>query len=362
MVVENRVEMDLKHFMCKLNSEGFMWHLKGYRGCDNAVHPLNGTSNYCLSITGYTVANVTIDSAAYIIARFIRRVIDRIIEHVICCFIGHVVHAVAGCVVASVVCWLFVCAEARWLQHRLSHRPVLWRSRVAHETEERGAVPNALGHAGGEEPPTWMAELIENQHEEDGDSVGYQELQHQQRGADELVEVCFVDVPQQEQGGVLHKTHHVVHGHAIPVLGLIDQVWVVEFHLHSRPAEHVDAGVEEGEQAKHDGGSHPGQSLLDILRERRVAQPEQDPRVEEENEEVKQNHRQDPQLQHRAEQNQNHHTGGDLKASPQENAQISHGPDINLIVIILDLNGQDVAAKRSVHNGQEGDHHQCAWH
>lgn len=207
-----------------------------------------------------------------------------------------------------------------------------------------------------------MTELVEDQHEEDADGVGYQQLQHQQRGADELVEVCFIDVPQQKQRGVLHKTQHVVHSHAVPVLGLIDEVRVVEFHLHSWPAEHVDAGVEEGEQAKHDGGSHPGQSLLYILRERRVALPEQDPGVEGEHQEVKQNHRQDPELQHRAEQNQNHHTSGDLKAPPQENAQISHGPDVHFVVVIFDLNGQDVAAQRSVHNRQEGDHHQCAWY
>ena len=206
-----------------------------------------------------------------------------------------------------------------------------------------------------------MTELVEDQHEEDGDGVGHQQLQHQQRGADELVEVCFVDVPQQEQWGVLHEAHHVVHSHAIPVLGLIDEVRVVQFHLHGRPAEHVDAGIEEGEQAEHDGGSHPGQSLLDVFREWRVALPEQDPGVEEENQEVEQNHRQDPELQHRAEQNQNHHTSGDLEASPQENAQVGHGPDVHFIVVIFDFNGQDVAAQSSVHNRQEGDHHQCAW-
>lgn len=207
-----------------------------------------------------------------------------------------------------------------------------------------------------------MAELVEDQHEEDADGIGDQQLQHQQGGADELVEVRFIDVPQQKQRGVLHKTQHVVHGHAIPVLGLIDEVRVTELHLHSWPAEHVDAGVEEGEQAKHDGGSHPGQSLFYVLRERRVAQPEQDPGVEEEHQEVQQNHRQHPELQHRAEQNQDHHTCGDLKASPQENAQVRRGPDVHFIVVVFDLNGQDVAAQRSVHNGQEGDHHQCAWH
>ena len=207
------------------------------------------------------------------------------------------------------------------------------------------------GHAGGEQHATRVAELIEDQHEEDADGVGHQQLQNQQRRADQLVEVRSVDVPQQEQRGILPKTQHIIHSHAIPVLGLVDEIWVVELHLHGRPAEHVDASVEEGKQAEHDGGAHPGQSLLDVLGEGRVAQPEQDPRVEKEDQEVEQNHRQDPELQHGAEQNQHCHAGGNLKAPPQENAQIGHGPDVNFVVIIFNLNCQDVAAQRSVHNG-----------
>lgn len=206
-----------------------------------------------------------------------------------------------------------------------------------------------------------MTELVEDQHEEDGYSVGYQQVQHQQRSTDELVEVCFIDVPQQKQRGVLHKTQHVVHRHAIPVLGLIDEVRVIEFHLHSGPAEHVDASIQEGEQTKHNGGPHPGQSFFYILREWWVALPEQDPGVEEENKEVHQNHRQDPELQHWAEQNQDDDSGGDFKTPPQENAQVGKGPDVHFIVVIFDFNGQDVAAQRSINNREEGDHHECAW-
>jgi len=206
-----------------------------------------------------------------------------------------------------------------------------------------------------------MTKLVEDQHEEDGDGVGDQQLQHQQRGTEELVEVRFIEVPEQKQRGVLHKADQVVGGHAIPVLGLIDEVGVTELHLHGGPAEHVDAGVEEGEHAKHDGGSHPGQRFFYILGERGVAVPKQDPRVEEEHQEVEQNHRQDPELQHGAEQNQNHHARGDLKAPPQENAQIRRGAHVHFIVVVFDLDGQDVAAQRPVDDGQEGDHHQSAW-
>lgn len=205
-----------------------------------------------------------------------------------------------------------------------------------------------------------MAELVEDQHEEDGDGVGQQQLQHQQWGKDELVEVCFEDVPQEKQWGILHKAHHVVHSHAIPVLGLVDEVRVVQLHLHGRPAEHVDACVEQSKQAQHDGGPHPSESLLYVFRERWVTLPEQDPGVEEENHEVQENHRKDPELQNGAEENQDHHTCGDLEASPQEDAEVSHGLDVHLIVIVFDLNGHDVAAQSSVHNRQKGDHHQCA--
>lgn len=312
-----------------------------------------------LNGAGYTVSNVAIYSTSYVAVHFIRRVEGGVIEHVIRRVVRHVVCAVAGCVVGPLCGWLF---WRRWGRGLLHHGPVLWRARAAHQAEKWGAIPKALGHAGGEEPPTWVAELVEDQHEKDGDGVGYQQLQHQQRGTDELVDVCFIDVPEQEQRGIFHKTQHVVHGHAIPVLGLVDEVWVTEFHLHGRPAEHVDASVEEREHAKHDGGSHSGQSFFYILRERGVALPEQDPGVEEENEEVQQNHGQDPKLEHRTEQDQNHNASGDLKASPQEYANISHRPDVHFIVIIFDLDGQYVAAQGSIHNGQEGDHHQCAWH
>lgn len=289
-------------------------------------------------------ANVTIDSISYVAAWLI----DCIVEHVISCIIRQVVDSVTGRVGGSAAA-LILCGDPR-IQGRLGCQSVRWWVGVTNETEERGTVPETLSHAGGEKPSTRVTELIEDQHEEDGDGVGHQQLQNQQWRADQLVEVSFIDVPQQKQRGILHKTQHIIHSHAIPVLGFVDEIWVVELHLHGWPAEHVDASVEEGEQAEHDGGSHPGQSLLDVLREGRVAQPEQDPGVEKEDQEVEQNHRQDPELQHRAEQNQDRHAGGNLKAPPQENAQIRHGPDVNFIVIIFDLNGQDVAPQRSVHN------------
>lgn len=88
--------------------------------------------------------------------------------------------------------------------------------------------------------------------------------------------------------------------------------------------------------------------------------PKEDPGVEEENQEVQQNHGQDPELKHRAEQNQDYYTRGDLKAPPKKNAHIRHGLDVHFIVIIFQLDGQDVAAQSSVHNGEKGDDHQCS--
>lgn len=205
-----------------------------------------------------------------------------------------------------------------------------------------------------------MAELVEDQHEEDADGVGHQQLQHQQRRVDEAVEFCSVDVPHEQQQGVLGEAQHVVHGHAEPVLRLVDEVGVVEFHLHAGPAEHVDAGVEEGEHDEDGGGAHLGQGLFDVFGEGRVAPPEQDPGAEEENQEVDENDGQDPELQHGGEEDQHGHAGGDLKAPPQEDAEVGHGPDVHLVVVVLDLDGQDVAAQRSVHDGQQGDHHQRA--
>lgn len=301
-------------------------------------------------------ANVTIGSLSYVPAWVIDCIVEIFVSRIIRQLIGGAKGRVGGPAAAA----LLPCGDPR-IQGRPSGQPVWWWVGVTSQTEERGTVPETPGHAGGEKLTTRVTELIEDQHEEDADGVGQQQLQNQQRRADQLIEVGFIDVPQQKQRGVLHKTQHIIDSHAIPVLGFVDEIWVVELHLHGWPAEHVDASVEEGEQAEHDGGSHPGQSLLDVLGEGRVAQPEQDPGVEKEHQEVEQNHRQDPELQHRAEENEDRHTGGDLKAPPQENAQISHGPDVHLIVIIFDLNGQDVAPQRSVHNRQEGDHHQCAW-
>lgn len=307
------------------------------------------------------MANVAVDLILHVIACFIGRVIYCVVEHVVCGLIGHVLRDVAGAVVGSVVTLLSVLSGAPLLRGRLAHGPAPRRIGAARQAEQRGAVPQALRHAGREELPARVAELVEDQHEKDADGVGYQQLHHQQRGADEIVEVCSVDVPHEEQQGVLHKPQHVVHGHAEPVLRLVDEVGVVEFHLHARPAEHVDAGVQEGEHEEHGGGAHLGQSLFYVFGDWRVAPPEQDPGVEEENQEVEHDDGQDPELQHGREQNQDGHARGDLKAPPQENAQVGDGPDVHLVVVVLDLDGQDVAAQRSVHDRQEGDHHQRAW-
>lgn len=154
-------------------------------------------------------ANVTIESVSHIAAR----VIDGIVEHVVRRIVRQVVSGAGGRVAAAA---LLLCAGPR-VQGRLGRQPARWWVGVTNQTEERGTVPETAGHAGGEQRSARVTELIEDQHEEDADGVGHQQLQNQQWRADQLVEVGFIDVPQQEQRGVLHKTQHIIHSHAIPV-------------------------------------------------------------------------------------------------------------------------------------------------
>lgn len=51
-------------------------------------------------------------------------------------------------------------------------------------------------------------------------------------------------IPQEQEDGVLDESRHVVNEQAVPVLGLADELRIVDFQLNSWPAEHVDAGIE----------------------------------------------------------------------------------------------------------------------
>lgn len=151
---------------------------------------------------------------------------------------------------------------------------------LANKVEELETGQQSFGNAGGEKLFARVAELVEHQHEEDAHAVTYQELQDQHWGADIQVEVCSINVPHQQEEGVLHQPHDVVHGHAVPVLGFANQVGVTELHLHCRPAEHVNASVQEREKAQDDGSAHPAQFLLYVLRKWGLAKPEENPWVE----------------------------------------------------------------------------------
>lgn len=151
---------------------------------------------------------------------------------------------------------------------------------LANKVEDLETGQQSFSNAGGEKLFARVAELVEHEHEEDAHAVTYQELQNQHWGTDIEVEVCSVNVPHEQEEGVLHHSHDVVHGHAVPVLGFADQVRVAELHLHRRPAEHVNASVQEREKAQDDGSAHPAKFLLYVLRKWRLALPELNPWVE----------------------------------------------------------------------------------
>lgn len=181
-----------------------MWHFKNKKNC------LNSPSEWHSSIVAWSMtANVTINSISYIAAW----VIDRIVEHIVSCIIRQVADGATGRVAAAA---LLLSGDPP-LQGRLGCQPIRWWVGVTNQTEERGTVPETPGHAGGEKYSARVTELIEDQHEEDADGVGHQQLQNQQWRADQLVEVGFIDVPQQKQWGILHETQHIIHSHAIPV-------------------------------------------------------------------------------------------------------------------------------------------------
>lgn len=56
-----------------------------------------------------------------------------------------------------------------------------------------------------------MEELIEHEHEKNGCAVPNEELQNQQRRTHIHVDVGLEKIPQEEEGGILNESHHVVH-------------------------------------------------------------------------------------------------------------------------------------------------------
>lgn len=89
-----------------------------------------------------------------------------------------------------------------------------------------------------------MEELIEHKHKEDGCAVANEQLQNQQRCTHVHIDVGLVKIPHEEEDGILNESQHVVREQPVPVLGLADEVRVVEFQLHGRPAKHIDPGIQ----------------------------------------------------------------------------------------------------------------------
>lgn len=78
-----------------------------------------------------------------------------------------------------------------------------------------------------------MEKLIEHKHEENASAVPNKQLQDQQRRTHIHVYVSFKKIPQEQEDGVLDESRHVVNEQAVPVLGLADELRIVDFQLNS---------------------------------------------------------------------------------------------------------------------------------
>ena len=219
----------------------------------------------------------------------------------------------------------------------------------------------AVVHVVLEEASAGVAELVEEQHEEHGQAVADQQLDGQQRRAHVLVEVRFVEVPERDEDEVLDEASAVVHGQAAPALLPLDELSVGEVQLHRRPAEDVDAGVEQREHAQHHRGAQLGEVLLHILSQRAFPGPELSPGEEEEEEQVHHPDEDHPVCERRAEEDQSGDPGGDLQPSPHDHAHVGRGAQPHLVVVVPDLDGEDAAHQGPVYDGDQGDDHQSAW-
>lgn len=216
----------------------------------------------------------------------------------------------------------------------------------------------AVVHVVLEEPPARVAELVEEQHEEDRQAVADEQLHGQQRSAHVLVEVRLEEVPQRDERQVLGEAAAVVRRQPAPALLALDELAVRQVQLHRRPAEDVDAGVEQREHDQHHHRAQLGEVLLHVLRQRALLGPELGPGEEEEEEQVGHAHQDDPVLERRAEQDQGGDARGDLQAAPHDHAQVSFGPQPHLVVVVADLDGQGAAHQGAVYDGDQGDDHQ----
>lgn len=209
-----------------------------------------------------------------------------------------------------------------------------------------------------EEVSAGVAELVEEQHEEHSQAVADQQLDAQVLAAHVLVEVRLEEVPERDEDGVLHKASAVVHGQAAPVLLPLDELPMGQVQLHRRPAEDVDAGVEQREHTQHHRGAQLGEVLLHVLRQRAFPGPELSPGEEEEKEQVDDADQDDPVGERRGEEDQAGDSGGDLQASPHDHAQVGKRAQPQLVVVVSDLDGQDAAHESPVCDGDQGDAHQ----
>ncbi len=209
-----------------------------------------------------------------------------------------------------------------------------------------------------EEASAGVAELVEEQHEEHGQAVADQQLDSQQRRAYVLVEVRLEEVPERDEEEVLHKASTIVHGQAAPALLPLDELSVGEVQLHCRPAEDVDAGVEQREHAQHHRGAQLREVFLHVLRQRAFPGPELSPGEEEEEEQVDHADKDHPVRERRAEEDQGGDPGGDLQPSPHNHAQVGCGAQSHLVVVVSDLDGENAAHKSPVYDGDQGDDHQ----
>lgn len=209
-----------------------------------------------------------------------------------------------------------------------------------------------------EEASTGVEELVEEQHEEHGQAVADQQLDAQQWGTHVLIEVRLEEVPERDEAKVLHKASAVVDGQAVPALLPLQEFSMAEVQLHRRPAEDVDAGVEQREHAQHHRGAQLGKVFLHVFRQRAFPDPELGPGQEEEEEQVSHSDEDHPVRERGAEENQSRDPRSDLQASPHDHAQVGRRTQPHLVVVVSDLDGQDAAHKSPVCDGDQGDDHQ----
>lgn len=139
-----------------------------------------------------------------------------------------------------------------------------------------------------------MAELMEDQHEDYSQAVAHDKLHHQQWRADVFIEVRLEEVPQNNKGHILHEAQGVVDSQASPARLFVHKVVVSQVQLHGGPAGNINAGVEKRDHAEHHGGAKFTEVLLYILRQWCLPNPELNPWLEKEDEQVDQSHQDHP--------------------------------------------------------------------